>query len=309
MGNACSFGDQMIGPFCDVACTFHTQVYDISHGEYGGEISMDNPMFNGECTNIYDSDYGESSTCDIIEAYSIYPLEEDQIYFEHQLNPELAGAEGGVEMPQPILVNKQDKNLFEVSDAAVCPEIYFDIFNNEDFDIAESCCACGGGEKTCTDYETANTDVYGADCRWYSMAAYFGILTNNDCGHFDQAGFNAARDCCACGGGVRTSEEEEDSSSLEQVKMVAKEVSAANDDSRPNCLAKIVAGSNFNFMLDKDSDDEFTRYFPAKVFRELGIAEESIRDQTGHCQMSFEGPFTHFYDLSSIDQSSLELLK
>lgn len=250
MGNSYSACDTGDIDQCYPSCTFHNDVYEISNAVEGGPIvSLTTPAFNGICSNIV-ADESQATICDTIEEHSVYMHDLGDLFFDHHyMDPELAGDN---------LERKQSS-----SGTSQCPSMYHELF--PDFDIGASCCACGGGEMTCMDYETPNTDIYNADCRWYAMAAYFDLLEESDCGMFDRAGFNAKRDCCACGGGVRPDYQDHE------------------DSSRPSCVGPLIDQAYF----------AGTRQLPANVFRKLEVAENLIRDQPGHCQMPIFGHNIH----------------
>lgn len=63
------------------------------------------------------------------------------------------------------------------------------LYDTDDFNATEMCCACGLENHVCADTET--TDISGDGCDWYA--------DNTDwCGWFDDDDFVASNMCCAC---------------------------------------------------------------------------------------------------------------
>ena len=76
-------------------------------------------------------------------------------------------------------------------------------YDDDDFKANEMCCACGGGSPTplntamqCVEANGTAKDNGGDGCDWYGLSTNF-----LSCGGYDDADFDAASMCCACGGG------------------------------------------------------------------------------------------------------------
>jgi hypothetical protein len=75
------------------------------------------------------------------------------------------------------------------------------LYDDDDFNASEFCCACGGGSSTnndmCyTDTAYGESDSFGDACDWYDS-------NPGSCGVFDTDYFSAEDMCCSCGGGYR----------------------------------------------------------------------------------------------------------
>jgi hypothetical protein len=63
------------------------------------------------------------------------------------------------------------------------------LYDTEDFNSNDMCCACGAGDHVCIDTET--TDSWGDGCEWYADNTEW-------CGLYDDDDFVASNMCCGC---------------------------------------------------------------------------------------------------------------
>jgi len=70
-------------------------------------------------------------------------------------------------------------------------------FDTADFNSAEMCCDCGGGDRPlCQDLDHGLTNQFGDGCSGYGIGRF-----DTQCGMFDTNDFKTGELCCVCGGG------------------------------------------------------------------------------------------------------------